>query len=237
MTERMYSERVGNISAFRGCGFGCTYCAFKRLIQMNKKCPQCATFEPHFHPEALERKPPKTKEGEFLTIGLASDISFMPWNEFERVLNYCHKWKDRTFLIQSKDPEFFTKHFINCDNVIIGTTIESDCWWWDDPKLKINIRYDQISKAPFPAKRYEPMRVLNCRKAVTIEPILSFNLDTFSRMLINLRPKIVWVGYDSGNNKLPEPSLQKTRQLIDDLRAHGLDVHEKLLRKAWWELM
>lgn len=240
MTERMYQERKGNIPAFRGCGFGCSYCAFKRLVKLNKNCPDCAEFKPHFHPKALQRTPPKTKEGEFLTVGLSGDISFASYYEFTKILDYCTTWSDRTFLIQSKNPDYFVHRDVDIpENVIIGTTIETDSVN-PHPDTDNWVDYPTISKAPHFQERYEAMLKLNCRKAVTIEPIMRFKPTTFLRMIRDIDPEIVWLGYandgqDGKKLKLPEPSLEHTQALLRELVAAGIDIREKTLRKAWWE--
>lgn len=224
----MYKERKANIAAFRGCDFNCVYCAFSKMLKLSN-CPMCKSFKPHSHMEVLGKTPPKTKEGEFLTIGLSSDISFMDVTNFYDVLDYCSKWGDRTFLIQSKNPEWFLQFYHRItSNVIIGTTIESN-------RFK-GINYKDLSKGPNSYYRYCAMVKLNCRKAVTIEPILDFN-GVFEKWIQDIKPEIVWIGYDSrpNRNHLPEPTLQKTQELIKCLEDSGISVHQKLIRKAWYE--
>jgi DNA repair photolyase len=228
---KMYSERKGNITVFRGCGFSCSYCAFRASLRRSP-CEKCRTFEPHAHMEVLKNIPPKTKEGEFISVGFTGDISFMPMTDFWEVIEYCRKWKDRTFLIQSKNPHYFLK-YLNfasplCipDNVIIGTTIET------------NQTTDTISKAPEPALRGHAMKLLErCKKEVTIEPIMDFDLNNMVEWMQAIEPEFVYIGYDSHpeRNKLPEPMWSKTQLLIDDLRAAGIEVREKLMREAWRE--
>ncbi len=243
---RMYPERAGNVSVFRGCAYSCAYCAFRTSLSRSG-CKKCRDFEPHAHLEALEKNPPKTGEGEFLTIGLTGDISFMYVADFWKVMEYCRKWKDRTFLIQSKDPGYFLRYqefvmpFRIPDNAIIGTTIETNRGGWICDPVTTNptalyCKYDIISKAPLPEKRYEAMRRLDCRKAITIEPILDFDLDIMLQWTKDIAPEFIYIGYNSKKDiKLPEPSLSKTTALIAELRGAGFDVREKLLRKAWWE--
>lgn len=235
-SKLMYAQRQKNIGAFRGCGFRCTYCQFwKPLRRVN--CPKCKIFEPHEHLESFNQRPPRTGEGEFVTIGLSGDVSFAstPW--MTRAIDYCKKWKDRTFLIQSKDPAKIA--WLDWpSNVVIGTTIEtngSTIWTPDDP-LKRRIDYADLSRAPPPEARKETLRVATKNDiAVTIEPIMDFDEDIFWYWMVELQPKWIWVGYDSGNHRLPEPELEKTENLIEYLRQNALVVHEKLMRKAWWE--
>jgi hypothetical protein len=46
---------------------------------------------------------------------------------------------------------------------------------------------------------------------------------------------MVWLGYDSGKNKLPEPKLEKVRSLHWELAKRGFVVVLKTIRKAWCE--
>lgn len=227
--NKMYSNRVKNIPYSRGCLFACAYCTFGKMLKLSS-CPDCKSFTPHVHPEALTKTPPKTKDGEFITIGLAGDISFIKPEEFLSVMEYCRKWSDRTFLIQSKSPAFFQEFFWDYeipDNVILGTTIESNHW------------YVYLSDAPSPASRYDAMAALNCRKSVTIEPILKHSYSILVDWISNIKPEFVYVGYandgcDGKKLRLPEPKLEETEELIFELEKFT-EVRRKTIRKAWDE--
>jgi DNA repair photolyase len=241
---KMYSERKGNIAVFRGCDFSCIYCAFKNSLKRNS-CERCRVFEPHTHMEVLEKIPPKTKEGEFLTVGLTSDISFMNMVDFWKVIEYCRKWKDRTFLIQSKNPAYFLRFQENIlplripHNVVIGTTIETNRdQVWDartTPRI-MSVQYSDISKAPPPVQRYEAMLKITSKIAITIEPILDMDMYNLVNWIKILAPSFVYIGYNSNlKQHLPEPQLEKTVELVRTLRDAGIEVREKLMRKAWYE--
>ncbi len=246
MTEnKMYSDRIKNIAAFRGCKFACVYCedSFQRLIKMNKKCPDCSIFNPHSHMEVLQRTPPKTKPGEFLTVGLSGDVAFCSHDDLVKISSYCAGWSDRTFLFQSKNPAVFLEHYWS-DNVIIGTTIETNrtvrIWGEGSIVGTHNDNYSQISKAPSPYLRTEAMVQLSCKKAVTIEPILDFDMSEILYWMKRIAPVFVYIGYCNDGKqgkrlKLPEPSLAKTLGLINALEIAGIDVRRKTLRPAWYE--
>ncbi len=123
-------------------------------------------------------------------------------------------------------------------NVIIGTTIEteSDIFLTDHNTTY----YKNISSAPTPYNRITAMLELTCRKAVTIEPILEFDLRILTELIKGIKPEFVYVGYANDHKsgmklKLPEPAIEKTMQLINELKRSGIDVREKSLRPAWWE--
>lgn len=236
----MYSERKENIPVMRYCAFNCVYCGFQKFQKISN-CPKCRVGVNHSHLEVLQRTPPKTKPGEFLTVGLSGDVSFMSPEDFWQVIEYCRKWSDRTFFIQSKDPECFLSYRSKISqvlipyNVILGATIETN------RSLIKNIAMEPlISNAPFPEQRYEAMLKLYCKKAVTIEPILDFDIEILSQWIQKIAPEFVYIGYANDKHegkklKLPEPSLEKTMQLIAELRNAGIEVREKTLRPAWWE--
>ncbi len=246
MTEnRMYFNRKSNVPVMRYCAFNCIYCSFNKFLKLSN-CQECRDNKNHAHLEVLQRTPPKTKEGEFITIGLAGDVSFMNPFDFHEVLEYCQKWCDRTFLIQSKNPEFFVQ-FSNQipDNVILGTTMETNKSGFDnitDRLYSTHLYHDYaaISSAPFPIDRYDAMIRLPYPKAITIEPILDFHLIEFRNWITDIAPIFCYIGYandrhDGKKLKLPEPALEKTMQLISELKRAGVEVRTKSLRAAWWE--
>ncbi len=70
---------------------------------------------------------------------------------------------------------------------------------------------------------------------VTIEPVIDFDLDVMVNWVENINPCMVWLGYDSGKNKLPEPKLEKVRDLHWGLAKRGFVVVLKTIREAWCE--
>jgi uncharacterized Fe-S cluster-containing radical SAM superfamily protein len=242
----MYADRVKNIPVMRFCAWDCCYCAFQKFQKISK-CQECRDGVNHSHLEVLQRTPPKTKPGEFLTVGLSGDVSFMTKGDFLEVIDYCRKWQNRTFLIQSKNPDYFVEFEDNHnipDNVIVGTTIETNrtvrIWGEGAIVNPHNDNYSQISKAPAPYLRTQAMVQLTCKKAVTIEPVLDFDISEMVYWMKRIAPEFVYVGYANDRHegkklKLPEPSLEKTMELIQILRDAGIEVREKTLRLAWWE--
>ena len=59
---------------------------------------------------------------------------------------------------------------------------------------------------------------------VTIEPVLDFDLIELMRWVKNIKACMVWVGYNSRKNDLPEPSAEKFEALCQVLRDEGLNV-------------
>lgn len=221
--DNMYPERKGNIPWYRGCNFECTYCAFGKMLILSK-CTSCQSFEPHAHLEVLNKTPPKTKDGEFLTMGLTGDISFATGKEKEAAIAYCTKWSDRTFLVQTKSPDLFMLYDFP-DNVILDCTIESDIHY--NVSAAPTVRYRQEIMSSRPVQR------LKNKIWITVEPIMGFT-EGFADWLEEIHPKVVYVGYDSKNHHLREPSLKETMKFIEQVEKYA-EVRPKLLRKAHWE--
>lgn len=203
------------------------------MKRQGNRCRKCYNYEPHGHLERLLKAPPKTVGDEFIFFPSSGDIAYASFEQIQRALAYARKYGDRTFLMQTKDPELLLPYEFP-DNVIIGTTIETDLLWFpDNPSGYLN--YNEVSKAPASVHRMNAMLQLkHKRKMVTIEPILLFGNETLPSWVKTINPEIVYVGYDNHNCHLPEPQLSDTETLITQLK----EIHEvrvKSLRKAWYE--
>ena len=231
----MYKENRKSINWFVGCEHGCVYCvpSFQRQMKrQGKRCQQCYQYEPHAHLERLLKSPPKTKDNEFIFFPSSGDPAFANRREFQAAIDYTRKYGNRTFLIQSKDPSCFL-HYDFPKNVILGTTIETDSRYFQTPSEHKN--YGQISNAPSPYIRYHHfLELKHKRKLVTIEPILQFLHGILLSWIVKLEPEIVYVGYDNHNCRLPEPTLEATKLLIERMKLFT-EVRVKTLRKAWYE--
>lgn len=110
-------------------------------------------------------------------------------------------------------------------NAVLGATVETD----RDDLAQL------VSKAPPPSERFEAMKRLKwpC-KVLSVEPILDFNPARFAMLIREVKPMLVYIGYDNYGCKLPEPPLSKTLRLIEEL-SRDLPVERKTLRKAWFE--
>lgn len=130
-----------------------------------------------------------------------------------QVLGHINKFKETTFLLQTRNPERFFDFYIP-QNCILGTSIESN-------------RDYGLTKAPSPKERYHVFFMLNndrtiegekiYRLMVANEPILDFDLDTFLFWMQEIEPEFVSIGADSGKNGLCEPSAEKLKEWIECL--------------------
>lgn len=113
-------------------------------------------------------------------------------------------------------------------NMILGATIETD----DYTVLQ------EISKAPDPFHRLIAIAQLRDRHPeyrlfVSIEPIMKFFKHFAIMELLPLKLWGVAVGYDNYNNKLVEPTLAETEQLIKELEGNGVNMYRKTIREKW----
>jgi DNA repair photolyase len=212
-----------------GCLHSCIYCWARRLVLTKLR----------IFPRYRDGFTPKLNEGELRrsfkpnTLVPCYDMSdiFSPGVRDEwvcKVLEHIAKHPKTLFLLLTKNPERY-KDFLSAmpRNVILGATIETD-----NDELYLQ---HKVSQAPLPSRRIKAMKHLPWGlKLVAVEPILDFT-DRFDREIAEIKPVIVYIGYDNYGNRLPEPLLQKTVSLVRFLEARGIEVKTKILRPAWYE--
>ena len=66
---------------------------------------------------------------------------------------------------------------------------------------------------------------------ITIEPVIDFDLDIMISWVIEIKPCMVWLGYDSKKNNLVEPELEKVLQLYWELGKRDFLVKLKTVRE------
>lgn len=223
-SSNMYSASVKQWNPFVGCKFDCSYCvsSFQRQAKRQKqRCMQCYNYTPHTHEKRLEDYLPKTKEGEFIFTCASGDISFCSTPFLKKIIKRIEEQPNKTFLLQSKNPNTFNRVDIP-KNVILGTTLETNR----------DVLYKGISKAPKLSQRQSELaKIKHDKKMVTIEPVLDFDLDVMVRWVKEIDPVVVWLGFDSKNNNLPEPSIKKFNRFHKSLLKAGYNVILKTVKK------
>lgn len=209
-----------------GCMYNCVYCwarnYAKRLAAMEVEPYRTHGFKPVFAEWRLKQKFPK---GDFIFVSDMGEMwgNWVPKEWITKVLNVLTAKPKTNFLFLTKNPKRYSE-FLGTftDNMLLGATIETN-------------RPNKLSGAPSYVERFEAMKNFDWKhKAVVVEPVLDFDPE-FVDWIKEIKPELVYVGYDNYNNKLPEPQLSKTQMLIDELQKVGIHVEARNLRKAWFE--
>lgn len=187
------------------------------LGRCSHKCKYCYNLgKPFFEGELrLNEKNLKDNLGEnnFIFVGSSNDLfaDTVPKEWIIRTLEHCQKYPKNKYLFQTKNPKRFenVREYFP-DNSIYCITLET------------NKKID-VSKAPPPSRRFNDIMVWQTYDFVndimiTIEPIMDFNLKLFINIIKQINPKWVNIGADSKNHNLPEPSPEKVKQLIEELK-------------------
>jgi len=235
-SSRMFPFITKTWNPVVGCKHGCTYCWARKLAEGKLKETKRYKhgFLPMFWPEELSKS---FKSNDFVFVSDMGDLCGDWWNieVIEEIFNIISAFPETNFLLLTKNPKRYLVqqlYRIIPRNCVLGCTIESDQ------------NFPSLSKAPSQFDRIfwmtELAKVMDIVKShrlfIAIEPILDFNLDGFSNVVGNwIKPWAVAVGYDNYDNKLPEPCLAKTMQLIDRLEKAEIRVYRKSLREAWNE--
>jgi hypothetical protein len=217
----MMSKDTKSWNSFVGCKFDCVYCkdSYKKLVAWNgrvRHCSKCLEYTPHTHPERLDRLP----SDRVLWIASTGDISFCAPTFARQIFQSMRQdtRKNRIFLLQSKNPEYFSQFIPDFPkNTVLMTTIES------------NINYPGVTKAPPVAKRFDDFLQLPWpRKALVMEPVLNFDVEVIEDWAKRLKPEAIFIGFESKRKcNLIEPSSSKVVALHKRLQGLGFKTYDK----------
>lgn len=160
-------------------------------------------------------------EGKVIFIENCNDLfaKGVPAMMIERVIAHCRKYPNNTYVFQSKNPARFFEFDFGL-KAVFGTTVES------------NRDYPNIGKGPSMEERISAMRRIRERSPeirlfLTIEPVLDFDVVCFAGMIGSVKPDFINLGADSKGHGLPEPSVEKIRMLVEELKKYGVELREK----------
>lgn len=223
--SRMFPDITQTWNPVPGCRYQCLYCWARDLaLGRLKDTPR---YRNGFEPQLIEAELEKRFRKGLIFVNDMGDLwgRWVPREWIERVLQAVRESPGARFLMLTKNPErYLEAQRIMPDNVILGATVETN-------------RYSGlVSHAPPVWDRLRAMHQVPeiYPRVISVEPILDFDPEIFIEGLRLVGPDLVYVGYDNHGHKLAEPSLEKTRQLIAEL-GEFTTVHEKAIRKAWWE--
>ena len=196
------------------CPHGCTYCYMKRWGKQK--------------PLRLDESEFKTDLGSGNTIFVGSSCDMfaedVPPEWAFRVLDYCEKYPENTYLFQTKNTRAYHQYAVaiaSIDRFVLCTTIETNRWYGDI-----------MGSCSLPRIRaYDFSLIPHRDKYVTIEPIMDFDLDEMVAIIKQCEPIQVNIGADSGHNNLPEPSYEKVMQLVAELEKFTVIAKKKNLNR------
>lgn len=231
MSKNMY-DNAETWNPQKGCLYQCSYCVptFQRQSKRwgKKNCRECYDFEPHFHPERLDRIP----SSDIVFVCGSGDISFVEALNMQQIIDamigHYEKHPDRTFYVQTKFP-FALNPWLGLfpPNVVILTTLESDLSVFGGRPYR-----DFVSRAPPPSVRAGQFFLLDYpRKGVTIEPVMD-HTDLLAYSVIKINPEFVYIGFNTRPNEveLPEPSEERVLRTVELLQEAGIVVRFKDMR-------
>ena len=214
-----------------GCQHDCIYCWARRLALTKLRHTQRYRegFKSRINPEEFRKR----FKGGVVFVSDMGDLwgEWVPDDWIRRVLNHIKRFSDTWFLFLTKNPQRYHDFLDEIPpNAILGASIETNRdYYYQEGHIP------RISRAPLPSRRYRAMKELDWPlKFISIEPILDFDLEVFTRWIEEINPFMVYIGYDNYSHKLPEPPLAKTRELIKRLEDFTL-VIRKTIRPAWNE--
>lgn len=209
----MYNDKRMKVwNLFTGCNFNCSYCWARKLAETRLKSSYPNGFIPTTH---LDRFNKRFKPDDFVFVCSMGDISFAPSVVWNQVYITAQNHPDTRFLLCTKNPLVYQKLAWRLDNVYYGVTIETD-------------KNYKVSWAMRPLDRYLAFKEVNHpHKFLSIEPVMSFNLDVFVGWIADIKPEIIEIGADNYHNNLPEPQPQYLRQFIDIIKRYTPVVIQK----------
>jgi len=218
------------------CPHQCIYCWSRRLER--RYGLEKYQGRPRLIRKELNRR---FRDGDFIFVCDMLDLfaEKVPARLIREILHKIREHPKTRFLLQTKNPRGYVPFLAFNEiprNAILGATIETDRFHFNTPSTLEN--YYEISSAVPPGWRLITMqRIAEAHTYhslfISIEPILDFTED-FAEQIRMVRPWAVAVGYDNYHNRLPEPPLEKTKRLIEDLEEFTR-VYRKTLRPAWYE--
>jgi protein gp37 len=215
MVGNMYKDVVTWNPLAGRCKHECVYCSTHTLRKLYPNCNSKYSGEYRLVEHEMKKSIGKNK-----TIFVCSQNDlfdfFVPDSMIRKVLERINN-TDNVYMLQTKNPYRYFK-FLNeiNPNTWLGTTIES------------NIEYPEYSKAPTILERVEAISQIEThKKYVTIEPILDFDLYKFTNLIYDINPDKVYIGADSKKNWLKEPTEQKIKELIKNLKSININVELK----------
>lgn len=163
---------------------------------------------------------PENKGRIFVGSGIDMFAPNVQKRDIIKVLKAASQAEGNEYLFQTRFlrniPNFIK--YIDMDRMMFGTTIESGKTY-------------TTTKAPSPQDRllnaWIVSRYYNLRSMISVEPIMDFDVNSFTGAIISSQPEYVSIGADSGNNNLDEPPKNKVLDFISKLKKASIETRIK----------
>lgn len=192
-----------------GCPHACIYCCVSKMGKRFPAVKRKYSGKPFLIKSELKEDLYRFGEGVTIFVQNNGDLfaDSIPSEWIERILTHYREYPKNTYLFQTKNPRRFAEFITEFPpNTILGTTLET------------NADVMGMSQAPPIIDRVLAMDKLNFRKMVSIEPIVEFKVSELVMMVKGIKPEFVSIGADSKNSNLLEPSPEKVKALIEELK-------------------
>jgi hypothetical protein len=202
----MYTFVTDRWNPVRGeCPYKCAYCYVKRWGRVQK---------PLYLNEKVLLSPLGSGKYYFICSGCDLFHPDVPEEWIAAVRKQTMLYPDNKYLWHTKNPQRLVELIEPGPNDIACVTIES------------NKGYPCITKAPLPIERITYLSKWEGKRMITVEPVMDFDLDIFTGMILEAEPVQVNIGADSGGHGLAEPPPSKIEMLIENLERYT-NVHRK----------
>lgn len=187
------------------------WCYARRLAttRLAHLCPQCATFEPHLHPERLDQ-PLKVKKPALIFADSMSDWWSEGVDQTWRfvAMNHMYLAPQHRFVVLTKRPERITPHDEGVwpSNAWLGVSITSGEDWW---------RWEALAKLPE-----------RIHKFVSVEPLMPVAMVGQRVGATEVAPSWVIVGPMSGPGAV-HPFQSDVSLIREACAARDIPLFEK----------
>lgn len=223
MKNNMY-KNVTPFNPLAGkCGHECQYCSSHTLRERYKAC--AVKYDGPYR--IIEKELNKNLgEGNTIFVCAQNDLfeKGVPEAMIRQVIRTVTHNPDNIYMFQTKNPARYMEVMDEITNPEIPWTID----FWLGTTIESNREDIVLSNAPSYRDRLTAMGYLpmEFKTYVTVEPIVDFDED-FAEFLCLYRPNKIYIGADSKRHNLPEPSKEKTLELIRQLHQYGMNIELK----------